>query len=131
MDVALALVHREGRYLLQRRAVSNPVLPGLWEFPGGKVESGETVLEALGRELQEEVGMRAVTAQPLPPLEGSMRLHPFRVTAVGDPRTPLAWGWFTAPEILRLPIPPANITLLRMLADADLPPDPGARRPGC
>lgn len=128
-EAVLALIHRDGRYLLQRRAASNPVLPGLWEFPGGKVEGGETILEALGRELQEEVGMTILAAQPLSLLEGPVRLHPFRVTAAGNPRTPLAWGWFTAAEILRLPVPPANVPLLRRLADADLPPGPGAPRP--
>ncbi len=117
-DMALAVVEREGRYLLQRRAGSNPVLPGLWEFPGGKVEAGETIRQALARELREEVGLEARNARPLPILEGPVRLHPFRVEAEGGPRTSLAWGWFTAAEIARLPIPPANIALLSLLGGA-------------
>jgi 8-oxo-dGTP pyrophosphatase MutT (NUDIX family) len=115
-EVVLAVVVRAGRFLLQRRAASNPVLPGLWEFPGGKVEPGESHLGALARELREEVGMELRAARPLPPLEGPVRLHPFRVEAAGDPRTPLAWGWFTLAEAWRLPIPPANAALLRLLA---------------
>ncbi len=42
---------------------------GKWEFPGGKVEDGEAVLDALGRELYEEVGITAIQAQPLMTIE--------------------------------------------------------------
>ena len=51
-----AVIERDGRYLItQRRPTA--VLPGLWEFPGGKVESGESDESALKRELQERVGV--------------------------------------------------------------------------
>ena len=56
--VVAAVVERNGRYLItQRRA--NAVLPLLWEFPGGKVEAGETDSEALRRELQERLGVES------------------------------------------------------------------------
>ncbi|MBS7555381.1 NUDIX hydrolase [Ancylobacter dichloromethanicus] len=53
----LALVEREGSVLLVRRA--NPPDQGLWGFPGGRVEPGETHLEAALRELSEETGLLA------------------------------------------------------------------------
>jgi 8-oxo-dGTP diphosphatase len=51
-----AVIERDGRYLItQRRATA--ALPGLWEFPGGRVEEGETDEQALRRELQERLGV--------------------------------------------------------------------------
>lgn len=117
-EVALALLQRDGHWFLQRRELGNPVLPGLWEFPGGKVEAGESVLECLCRELREEVGLVASAVLPLPPLEGQVRLHPFLVQAEGQPRTELAWGWFRVEELSRLPIPPMNQTLIASLVQA-------------
>lgn len=56
--VVAAVVEREGLYLItQRRAEA--VLGGLWEFPGGKVEEGESDEEALARELTERLGVKA------------------------------------------------------------------------
>lgn len=115
-EAALALIRREGRYFLQRRAFSNPVMPGLWEFPGGKVEAAESPFDALRRELREEVALDLIAATALPVLEGPVRLHPFLVEASGPPRTGLAWGWFTPEDLLRLPMPPANGALVRSLA---------------
>ena len=115
-EVALALIRRGERWFLQRRAPGNPVLPCLWEFPGGKTEGGEALLQTLARELREEVGLNLRSARPCPALEGTIRLHPFLVEVDGAPRTDLAWGWFTVEEMLRLPVPPRNEVLIRRLA---------------
>jgi mutator protein MutT len=58
--VVAAVVRREGRLLLTQRPPGGP-LGGLWEFPGGKIEPGETAERALAREIAEELG---VTASP-------------------------------------------------------------------
>jgi 8-oxo-dGTP diphosphatase len=63
--VAAALVDGESRVLLQRRAAGR-AMAGLWEFPGGKVESGEKPEAALARELEEELGL-AVRPEALVP----------------------------------------------------------------
>jgi len=114
-EVALALIRRGDRWFLQRRDPSNPVLPGAWEFPGGKCEADETTRQALARELREETGMVLQAAQPWPVLEGPVNLHPFLVEAAGDPRTELAWGWFRVEDMLRLPIPPRNHALIERI----------------
>lgn len=54
--VAAAVIIRGGRVLLTRR-LDDQHLPGLWEFPGGKVESGESPESALARECREEIGV--------------------------------------------------------------------------
>jgi 8-oxo-dGTP diphosphatase len=54
--VVAAVIARDDRYLITQRRPS-AVLPGLWEFPGGKVEEGETDLQALKREVRERVGV--------------------------------------------------------------------------
>lgn len=59
--VAVALIERSGRLLICRRR-RDQVHGGKWEFPGGKVEPGETPAEALSRELGEELGIGAVRA---------------------------------------------------------------------
>ncbi len=120
VEAALAIIWRGGRLFLQRRDPAGPVLPGRWEFPGGKVEAGETPAEALRRELREEVALEAGALQVLPMIEHAypdhrVRLHPFRVRAAGGLHAALAWGWFTPEEALRLPVPDANHALIRGL----------------
>ncbi|MFT7771817.1 NUDIX domain-containing protein [Roseateles sp.] len=57
------LVRADGQFLLTSRP-EGKVYAGYWEFPGGKVEAGETVEQALARELQEELGIQIGAAQP-------------------------------------------------------------------
>jgi len=64
IDVAAGLIlHRDGRLLLGQRPEGKP-WAGWWELPGGKLEPGETVLQALARELHEELGIRVTEAWP-------------------------------------------------------------------
>jgi 8-oxo-dGTP diphosphatase len=53
---SVALIDRDGRLLVQQRPVGKP-MAGRWEFPGGKIEQGETPEDALIRELREELGI--------------------------------------------------------------------------
>ena len=56
--VAAALIVRDGEVLIGQRRADQP-MASLWEFPGGKIEAGESAQEALARELAEELGIRA------------------------------------------------------------------------
>ena len=84
---ACALVDADGRVLLAKRPAGKS-LAGLWEFPGGKVESGETPEETLIRELKEELGID-VTAACLAPL--TFASHTYGGAAAGDGAGPDEW----------------------------------------
>jgi len=60
--VVAAVVESDGRYLITKRR-PNAVLPNLWEFPGGKVEAGESDEDALAREMAERLGARVRVGQ--------------------------------------------------------------------
>ena len=99
--VAVGLVTDDaGRILMQRRPES-VMLGGLWEFPGGKVEPGETPAEACARELHEELGITAEVGAAVATVDHTyshlrVRIHAFRCRiASGEPRTvtgePMRW----------------------------------------
>ena len=123
--VSLAAIRSGGRYFLQRRDPAASRFPGLWEFPGGKVEPAETPMAALLRELREELGWVPSRVEPLPVLPHAypgfqVELHLFICEGPEGCHTALGWGWFHLPEIARLPIPEANLRLLRLLEPLEL-----------
>jgi mutator protein MutT len=119
--VAVALVLHRGRCFAQRRDPAAGRFPGLWEFPGGKLEPGESPGDALARELEEELGWRPERPEPLPVLchaypGFTVTLHPFLCRGPFSPRTALAWGWFTRAGLAGLAMPQASVELLAQLA---------------
>ena len=119
------LIDGAGRVLVTRRA-PDAHQGGLWEFPGGKVEADETLLEALTRELREELGVSVEAAEALMVLEHDygdkqVRLDVHRVTRwSGEPRglegQPLAWQ--RPAQLWHWTFPAANRPILeRLLAD--------------
>src|ERR1700722_16798489 len=68
--VAAAVIEYGGRYLLMKRA-DHAGNGGMWEFPGGKVEYGESLQQAVEREIKEELGLKATTGRLL----GSAETH--------------------------------------------------------
>lgn len=85
-----AFLVRGGRVLLGRRSADREWLAGAWDVFGGHVEAGESELDALTRELDEEVGIRPIRVQRLQTIEGAQpapwRLHLYVVTAwLGEP----------------------------------------------
>lgn len=96
---------------------------GRWEFPGGKVEAGETVLGALGRELREELGVELQTAEPLLQTchtypEKTVLLDVWRVIAYrgrpqGQEGQPLAW--LKPANMLESIFPAADVPIIARL----------------
>ncbi|MEO7176623.1 MAG: (deoxy)nucleoside triphosphate pyrophosphohydrolase [Saprospiraceae bacterium] len=67
LQVVCALIERDGKVLLAQRSASMRH-PGLWEFPGGKLEGSESPEQCLLREIKEELGIAIAIIQPLPAL---------------------------------------------------------------
>lgn len=123
--VAAALFDAEGRILLAQRPPGKQ-FAGLWEFPGGKLEDGETPEAALVRELAEELSI-TVNQSELEPLTFASFAYPAfhllmplyacrRWTGAIHPREGQSVAW-VAPEALRqYPAPPADIPLFDWLA---------------
>jgi 8-oxo-dGTP diphosphatase len=124
--VACALIDTDGRVLIAQRPQGKS-MAGLWEFPGGKVEAGETPEQTLIRELQEELG---VTTRPacLAPLtfashayEKFHLLMPLyicrRFEGLPTGKEGQALKWVRPRDLRNYPMPPADEPLIPILAD--------------
>lgn len=122
--VAAALVDASGQILLQQRAPGR-AMAGLWEFPGGKVESGETPEAALVRELAEELGIAVAEADLRPACFASARVGDRHMVLLlyicrdwqGEPQAldASALAWVTVADMRALAMPPADIPLIELL----------------
>jgi 8-oxo-dGTP diphosphatase len=122
--VAAALVDGDGRVLLQQRPPGK-AMAGLWEFPGGKVEPGETPEAALARELDEELGIAVDLAAMTPVTFASAPLgerHLLLLLYVahrwsGEPRAleASALAWCRPVDMRALAMPPADRPLVEAL----------------
>ena len=120
--VTAAVVERSGAYLVTRR-LRGTHLEGLWEFPGGKCEHGETHAGCLLRELREELGCDAVVGAKLLEVaheypERTVELHFFRCELTGEPQPLLGQEirWVDRADLRALAFPPADEELIQMLA---------------
>ncbi|MDO5610225.1 MAG: Nudix family hydrolase [Pseudomonadota bacterium] len=124
--VAGVIVDAHGRILLTRRTEGRD-LAGLWEFPGGKLEPGESPQAALKRELHEELGIDADIGAPLIAVPQAMParrivLDVYRVAAWrGRPRglDGQAMAWVPVGKLSRYPMPPADRPIIAALLDPD------------
>jgi len=128
VDVAAAVISRpDGQFLLARRPQGRPY-PGYWEFPGGKIEPGETPAHALARELNEELGIQVRQASPWVTRvyrypHATVRLHFFRTTEwAGEPQCleHQAIAWQSIETLSVSPLLPANGPILDALALAPI-----------
>lgn len=118
---AAAIISADGSEVLLARRPSNVDHGGLWEFPGGKLAPYETGLEALKRELHEELGVEIRRAQPLIRIHHEYsdkhilldvwQVHDF----AGEPfgREGQAVRWVPMSELVNYPFPAANLPILR------------------
>lgn len=123
VEVSAAVLQRpDGTFLLAQRP-ADKIWAGYWEFPGGKVEPGETARDALLRELREELGIIVQTAHPwltrvFTYPHATVRLRFFRVTAwAGElyAREGQQFAWQQPGNVHVAPVLPANSPVLRAL----------------
>jgi 8-oxo-dGTP diphosphatase len=123
---AVALVDEDGRVLLARRP-EGKAMAGLWEFPGGKVDQGETPEAALIRELAEELGID-VEASCLAPFTFASHAYPDfhllmplyvcrRWSGIVTAREGQRLAWVRPQRLAEYPMPPADKPLVAMLRD--------------
>jgi len=123
VDVAVGvLIDAQGRFLLTSRPAGK-VYAGWWEFPGGKLERGESVVAALARELHEELGIDVVDARPwqvtrMDYAHARVRLHFCKVLAWRGElqmREGQAMAWQTLPVTVG-PVLPGTLPVLDWFA---------------
>ena len=123
---AVALIDRDGRVLIAQRPEGKS-MAGLWEFPGGKIEGGETPEQALIRELYEELGIKTWSSCLAPLTFASHRYNDFHLLMPlfvcrkwdGIPRSKEGQNlkWVYVNNLKDFPMPAADIPLIAILRD--------------
>ena len=122
IDVAAGLVFHQGKLLITQRRLKDH-LGGFWEFPGGKVESGETFERCLIRELKEELGIEVKVGDEIEDIthsypEKTVRLKFFKCQLLAGKAEPYhchALTWISREDLSRFEFPAADAKLLQLL----------------
>ncbi len=129
VQVTAAVLEKDGKYFIAQRKLfldgrkREDPLSGKWEFPGGKIEPGETPEECLARELKEELGIEVTVHEYLGSTVHhydhiSIELMAYRATWVGGAITVKDhhdYRWVSADELDRFEFLPADIPFVEML----------------
>jgi 8-oxo-dGTP diphosphatase len=136
IHVVAAYIEEANRVLLDRRAKGTH-LAGHWEFPGGKIEPGETDQLALARELKEELGVASKIAESCiasvrhkyEEFEVHLRLYAASICGEAQALDVAEIRWFQHSELKKLPMPPADQPLLEAVFEGEWRHDPKTRAP--
>jgi len=123
-DVTAAVICQNGKLLIAQRPPDG-MLGGLWEFPGGKQEEGETLAQCLRREIEEELGITVKVGRPVTTVKHSythfkITLYAFYCRLVAGTPQPLHvadWRWVTLDEIDTFPFPRTDLQIIEALRE--------------
>jgi A/G-specific adenine glycosylase len=121
IEAVVAVIEKDSRILIQKRPAEG-LLAGLWEFPGGKVELGESLTAALRREVREELGVEIADIRRLTTVQHAytrfqVTLHAF-ACKISDPnfKTGQRRSWVTPTSIRKYPLPSGSVKIVDFLA---------------
>lgn len=125
ITVVAAVVERNGAFLcVQRGASDRAYLSGKWEFPGGKIEGDETEIDALAREMKEELSMSLLIGRKLMVVDHlypdfRLCMHVYRCTSPDEPQLHehLSYRWLRADALMQLDWAEADVPIVRQLIE--------------
>ena len=123
--VTAAILEKDGKTLIAKRKTGDKLFAGLWEFPGGKVEEGETPEECMARELKEELEIEVevvefITSNKHKYPHGYFELIAYRVKYISGEivlNDHDDFKWVTIDEMDSFEFPPADIPIIKKLTD--------------
>jgi mutator protein MutT len=123
--IGVAVIWRDGKILIDRRKPGG-AMGGLWEFPGGKLEAGETIADCILREIREELGITIAVGEPLITIEHAyetfiVALHVHHCQHVAGEAQPIECDeirYVTLEELDQYEFPAANVQIINALKQA-------------
>ncbi len=119
VEAAVAIIENNGRFFIQKRP-SNGLLADLWEFPGGKLKSGETHKDALIREIEEELGIKPKAVKHLFSVQHfytqfRVKLSVWRFEPQRAPQTDSTHRWLSPKDFPQYPMPSGSAKIVEKL----------------
>ena len=126
--VTAAILEKDGKILIAKRKTGDELFAGLWEFPGGKVEEGETPEKCMARELKEELDIEVeigelITSNKHKYPQGIFELLAYRVKHISGEMVlndHEEMKWATADDMPRFEFPPADLPIIKYLRNSSV-----------
>jgi A/G-specific adenine glycosylase len=123
-EIGAGVIWHEDKILISQRPLKG-LLGGLWEFPGGKLEAGETLPQCVAREIKEELGIKVKVGKKMIAVDHAYSHFKITLNAYecryisGDPQKlgVQDWRWVTPQELRKFAFPGANQPIIKLLLE--------------